>query len=76
MDADLKEFRRLQRVCLDLAEVAPSELERTALQKVAEDYRHACDAIENQRGWSATGRCMRKIEAHLAYRWSRLRQRR
>ena len=43
---DLKEFRRLERICLAEAEHASMELERVGLLKVAEDCRRAADEID------------------------------
>ena len=45
MNRQLREFRRLERVCLEQAALS-TELTRTGLLKVADDFRLAAEAIE------------------------------
>jgi len=47
MNKELREFRRLERVCLEQAAVS-MDLTRSGLLKVAEDCRVAAEAIEAQ----------------------------
>ncbi|MCK1723630.1 hypothetical protein [Bradyrhizobium sp. 141] len=46
MNKELREFRRLERVCLEQAALSTMDLTRTGLLKVAEDCRIAAEAIE------------------------------
>jgi len=46
MNKELREFRRLERVCLEQAALSTMDLTRTGLLKVAEDCRVAAEAIE------------------------------
>lgn len=46
MDRELREFRRLERVCLEQAELDTFDLARIGLLKVANDCRMAAEAIE------------------------------
>lgn len=46
MNRELREFRRLERVCLEQAALSTMDLARTGLLKVAEDCRLAAEAIE------------------------------
>ncbi len=48
MNRQLKEFRRLERVCLEQAELSTLELARIGLLKVADDCRLAAEAIETR----------------------------
>ena len=48
MNRDLREFRRLERVCLEQAALSTMDLARTGLLKVADDCRLAAEAIEAQ----------------------------
>jgi hypothetical protein len=48
MNRELREFRRLERVCLEQAALS-TDLARTGLLKVADDCRLAAEAIEAQR---------------------------
>jgi hypothetical protein len=45
---EMEEFRRLERICVDVAEQSTMELERVGLLKVAEDCRHAAAELEAQ----------------------------
>jgi len=47
MNRELREFRRLERVCLEQADLS-TDLARTGLLKVADDCRLAAEAIEAQ----------------------------
>ncbi|PDT87741.1 hypothetical protein CO669_22945 [Bradyrhizobium sp. Y36] len=47
MNKELREFRRLERVCLEQAALS-MDLTRSGLLKVAEDCRVAAEAIEAQ----------------------------
>lgn len=47
MDRDLKEFRRLERICLAQAELATMNCERDGLLKVAQDCRQAAAKLEH-----------------------------
>ena len=47
MNRELREFRRLERVCLEQADLS-TDLARTGLLKVAHDCRLAAEAIEAQ----------------------------
>ncbi|TPQ37931.1 hypothetical protein C2U70_10040 [Bradyrhizobium guangdongense] len=49
MDRELREFRRLERVCLEQAELDAFDLSRIGLLKVANDCRMAAEAIEARR---------------------------
>ena len=49
MNRELREFRRLERVCLEQAALSGMDLTRRGLLKVAEDCRIAAEAIEAQR---------------------------
>jgi hypothetical protein len=46
MNRELREFRRLERVCLEQAALSTMDLARTGLLKVAADCRLAAEAIE------------------------------
>ncbi|MCP3466570.1 MULTISPECIES: hypothetical protein [unclassified Bradyrhizobium] len=46
MNRELREFRRLERVCLEQAELSTLDLARIGLLKVAADCRVAAEAIE------------------------------
>ena len=46
MNRELREFRRLERVCLEQAALSTMDLARTGLLKVADDCRLAAEAIE------------------------------
>ncbi|MBR1168624.1 hypothetical protein ACNJYD_19280 [Bradyrhizobium sp. DASA03005] len=48
MNRELREFRRLERVCLEQAALSPMDLTRSGLLKVADDCRIAAEAIEAQ----------------------------
>jgi hypothetical protein len=48
MNRELREFRRLERVCLEQAALSTMDLTRTGLLKVADDCRLAAEAIEAQ----------------------------
>lgn len=48
MSRNLKEFRRLERVCLEQAELASTVVEREALFKVAIDCQQAAAEIESK----------------------------
>lgn len=50
MNRELREFRRLERVCLEQAALSTMDLARTGLLKVADDCRLAAEAIESIRG--------------------------
>ena len=50
MNRELREFRRLERVCLEQAALSNMDLARTGLLKVAADCRLAAEAIEAQPG--------------------------
>ena len=46
LNRELREFRRLERVCREHATIASLDLEREGLLKVAEDYRKAIEALQ------------------------------
>lgn len=46
MKREIREFRRLERVCLEQAAQSTMDLARTGLLKVADDCRLAAEAIE------------------------------
>jgi hypothetical protein len=46
MNKELREFRRLERVCLEQAALSTMDLARSGLLKVADDCRLAAEAIE------------------------------
>jgi len=48
MNRELREFRRLERVCLEQAELSTLDLTRIGLLKVADDCRAAAQTIETQ----------------------------
>src|SRR3954470_4464792 len=48
MNKELREFRRLERVCLEQAALSTMDLARGGLLKVADDCRLASEAIEAQ----------------------------
>lgn len=48
MNRELREFRRLERVCLEQAALSTMDLARSGLLKVADDCRIAAEAIEAQ----------------------------
>ncbi len=48
MNRELKEFRRLERVCLEQAALSTLDLARIGLLKVADDCRLAAEAIETR----------------------------
>lgn len=48
MTKELREFRRLERVCLEQAALSTMDLARSGLLKVADDCRLAAEAIEAQ----------------------------
>ncbi|WP_314959939.1 hypothetical protein [Bradyrhizobium cosmicum] len=48
MNKELREFRRLERVCLEQAALSTMDLARSGLLKVADDCRMAAEAIEAQ----------------------------
>lgn len=46
MNKELREFRRLERVCVEQAALSTMDLARSGLLKVADDCRIAAEAIE------------------------------
>jgi hypothetical protein len=48
MNRELREFRRLERLCLEQAALSTLDLARSGLLKVANDCRIAAEAIEAQ----------------------------
>ncbi|MBP0114312.1 MULTISPECIES: hypothetical protein [Bradyrhizobium] len=48
MKRELREFRRLERVCLEQAALSTLDRVRSGLPKVADDCRAAAEAIEAQ----------------------------
>ncbi|MBR1173706.1 hypothetical protein JQ617_07045 [Bradyrhizobium sp. KB893862 SZCCT0404] len=48
MNRELREFRRLERLCLEQAALSNMDLTRSGLLKVADDCRIAAEAIEAQ----------------------------
>ncbi|QOZ77100.1 hypothetical protein XH83_17540 [Bradyrhizobium sp. CCBAU 53351] len=48
MNRELREFRRLERVCLEQAALSNMDLTRSGLLKVADDCRIAAEGIEAQ----------------------------
>ncbi len=48
MSKELREFRRLERLCLEQAALSTMDLARSGLLKVADDCRIAAEAIEAQ----------------------------
>jgi len=46
MNRELREFRRLERLCLEQAAVSTLDLARSGLLQVADDCRIAAEAIE------------------------------
>jgi hypothetical protein len=48
MNRQVREFRRLERVCLEQAALSTMDLARSGLLKVADDCRLAAEAIEAQ----------------------------
>jgi hypothetical protein len=48
MNRELREFRRLERLCLEQAALSTMDLARGGLLKVAQDCRIAAEAIEAQ----------------------------
>jgi hypothetical protein len=46
MNRELREFRRLERLCLEQAALSTMDLARSGLLKVADDCRIAAEAIE------------------------------
>jgi hypothetical protein len=48
MNRDLREFRRLERLCREQAALSSMDLARTGLLKVADDCRVAAEAIQAQ----------------------------
>ncbi len=48
MNRELREFRRLERLCLEQAALSTMDLTRSGLLKVADDCRIAAEAIEAQ----------------------------
>ncbi|OKO84531.1 hypothetical protein AC629_21195 [Bradyrhizobium sp. NAS80.1] len=48
MNKELREFRRLERLCLEQAALSTMDLARSGLLKVADDCRIAAEAIEAQ----------------------------
>ncbi|MBW7968517.1 hypothetical protein [Bradyrhizobium sp. BR 10289] len=48
MNRALREFRRLERLCLEQAALSTMDLARSGLLKVADDCRIAAEAIEAQ----------------------------
>jgi hypothetical protein len=46
MNKELREFRRLERICLEQAALSTMDLARSGLLKVADDCRLAAEAIE------------------------------
>ncbi|WP_439375405.1 hypothetical protein [Bradyrhizobium sp. DASA03120] len=48
LNRELREFRRLERVCREHAAVASLDLERDGLLKVAEYYRNAIEALQRR----------------------------
>jgi hypothetical protein len=49
MNRHLREFRRLERLCLEQAALSTLDLARTGLLKVADDCRIAAENLEAQR---------------------------
>ncbi|MFT4121537.1 hypothetical protein [Bradyrhizobium sp.] len=54
MSRQLREFRRLERVCLEQAALSDMDLARSSLLKVADDFRLAAEAIEARSSPRAT----------------------
>ncbi|MBB4359412.1 hypothetical protein GGD65_000410 [Bradyrhizobium sp. CIR18] len=48
MNKELREFRRLEQVCLEQAALSTMDLAKSGLLKVADDCRIAAEAIEAQ----------------------------
>lgn len=48
MNRELREFRRLERLCLEQAAISTLDLARSGLLQVADDCRVAAEAIEAQ----------------------------
>lgn len=52
MDRDLKEFRRLERICRAQAELATMKCERAGLLEVAHDCQQAAAKLEGRARWN------------------------
>jgi hypothetical protein len=48
MNRELREFRRLERICLEQAALSTMDLARSGLLKVADDCRIAAETLEAQ----------------------------
>ena len=69
MNRELREFRRLERLCLEQAALSTMDLARSGLLKVADDCRIAAEAIEAQSPRGAFAGAVQALK--LALRTSR-----
>lgn len=68
MNRELREFRRLERVCLEQAALSTMDLARSGLLKVAEDCRIAAEAIESQSPRGAFAEAVEALKRALVSR--------
>ncbi len=66
MTKELREFRRLERVCLEQAALSTLDLARTGLLKVADDCRIAAEALESQPARGALASAVQRLRQALA----------
>ena len=71
MNRELREFRRLERVCLEQAALSTMDLTRSGLLKVADDCRTAAEAIEAQLPRGVFANAIRAFKLALSARAKR-----
>jgi hypothetical protein len=66
MNRELREFRRLERLCLEQAALSTMDLARSGLLKVAHDCRIAAEAIEAQSPRGALAGAVQALKSALS----------
>ncbi|MGX1322799.1 hypothetical protein AB7M17_006252 [Bradyrhizobium sp. USDA 377] len=66
MNRELREFRRLERLCLEQAALSTMDLARSGLLKVANDCRIAAEAIEAQSPRGAFAEAVQALKLALS----------
>jgi hypothetical protein len=66
MNRELREFRRLERLCLEQAALSTMDLARSGLLKVAQDCRIAAEAIEAQSPRGALAGAVQALKSALS----------
>ena len=69
MNRELREFRRLERLCLEQAALSTMDLARIGLLKDADDCRIAAEAIEAQSPRGAFAGAVQALKLALSPTW-------